>query len=103
MVRDNQISEYPAPPPPRTEIRIETRTTVIIRTSAGGVRRGFCDRCCGETVDIPVPNAALIFGSHEGELELLRAAGDLHLTSLGGLCGTSLAQRFNKDVRQIED
>ena len=102
MVRDNRLSEYQAPPPPRTEIRIETRTTVIIRTSAGGVRRAFCDRCCGETADIPMQNAALIFSAVEAELELLQAAGELHQTSLGGLCVTSLAQRFNKDVREIE-
>ena len=102
MVTDNRISENQAPRP-RTEIRIETRTTVIIRTSAGGLRRAFCDRCCGETADIPMPNAALIFGSNEDELDLLQAAGDLHLTSLGGLCGMSLAQRFNKDIREIED
>ena len=102
MVTDNRISEYQARPP-RTEIRIETRTTVIIRTSAGGVRRAFCDRCCSETADITVSNAALIFDSDEGELTLLHAAGDLHLTSLGGLCGASLAQRFNEDVRDIED
>jgi hypothetical protein len=102
MVIDNRISVRQATPP-RTEIRIETRTTVIIRTSSGGPRRAFCDRCCGETADIPIPNAALIFGSNVDELGLLQAAGDLHLTSLGGLCGMSLAEQFKKDIREIED
>ncbi len=88
----------------RTKIFIETHSVTIIRMR-GGVKASFvyCRNCRTKTATFILAHAALIFRVEAREIERLFQTNQIHFADDSALCGNSLAEFFNREIRYVED
>lgn len=87
----------------RTEITIETHQLTIIRMRGGKSSFVRCRHCQKEVASFRHAHAVLIFRVALAELERLSRANQIHFADDSALCGDSLTQFFNQEIRYVED
>jgi len=88
----------------QTEITIETHSLTIIRTR-GAAKANFiyCRNCRMNVATFAQAQAVLIFRVAVPEIERLFQTNQIHLADNAALCGNSLAEFFNQEIRYVED
>ena len=79
----------------RTEITIETRSVVRIKSVSG--TGSFCDHCREIVVPILDWQAARAIGTNEEHIEMLRLGGEIHRIEKEGICSASLSRYVEKE------
>ena len=88
----------------RTEITIETHSLTIIRMRADSPTNFvYCRNCRMKTAVFGQKQAALLFRVASTEIERLLQTGQIHINDTSSLCGNSLAEYFNQELRFVED
>ena len=88
----------------RTEITIETHSLTIIRMRSNAQKQFVvCQNCRTKTATFTEAQAALIFRVEASEIERLSQNNQIHFADDSALCGNSLADFFNREIRYVED
>lgn len=87
----------------RTQLTIKTHSVTIIKVRGGkSVNTAFCENCGTHAPSFRYEHAALI-QTNAAEIERLSQLEQIHRVANGDLCGNSLAARFGREIRLIED
>ncbi len=78
----------------RTEITIETRSVMRIKTTA--TTELFCGDCSEIVVPVLGWQVARAIGINEEHLEFLRLKGEIHTLGEAGICSASLAKYLER-------
>lgn len=87
----------------RTEITIETHSLTIIRMQNGKPGFVYCRHCRTDVTSFRHVHAALIFRVAASELERLSQSNSIHTAEDAALCGNSLADFYQQEIRYVED